>query len=190
MFYRYNEDRLEFICLSSKKLFLIFAISFFTLIFIGTLIGRQTTKEVIIQEFTEAEQSIVINEVDTFSRERLVEMLKDLNVKYPHIIMAQSIIETGHWSSDIFIENHNLFGMKQARRRITTAEGTSRNHAYYNHWRESVYDYAFYQCRYLSKIDSEEGYYTYLGSSYAEAPNYVNIIKGVVKKEKLKELFE
>jgi len=117
-------------------------------------------------------------------------MLTDLNVDYPHIVMAQSILETGHFKSDIFLENHNLFGMKQARRRITTAEGTNRNHAYYNHWRESVYDYAFYQCRYLSKLDSEEDYFEYLGASYAEAKNYVKMLKQVIKKNDLEKLFK
>lgn len=136
------------------------------------------------------EQAIIIKKTDEFEKEKLVEMLKDLNVKFPYIVMAQSIIETGHWKSGIFLENHNLFGMKEAQRRITTAEGTNRNHAYYNHWRESVYDYAFYQCRYLSGIKSESDYFAYIGASYAEAPGYVEEIKKVIARENLKELFE
>jgi len=53
-----------------------------------------------------------------------------------------------------------------------------------------VYDYAFYQCRYLSKINSEEEYFQYLDASYAEANNYVGSLKVVIEKEKLRELFE
>jgi flagellum-specific peptidoglycan hydrolase FlgJ len=104
--------------------------------------------------------------------------------------MAQSMLETGHWESDIFLENHNLFGMKEARVRINTAEGTNRNHAYYENWRESVYDYAFYQCRYLSGIHTEAEYYRYLGLSYAESDDYVNSLKKVVEREKLKDYFK
>lgn len=136
------------------------------------------------------EQAIIIKKSDEFEREKLVEMLKDLNVKFPHIVMAQSIQETGHWKSGIFLENHNLFGMKEASRRITTAEGTNRNHAYYNHWRESVYDYAFYQCRYLAGIKSETEYFQYIGATYAEDSGYVEAIKKVIARENLKELFE
>ena len=132
---------------------------------------------------------IIIKEADPFSKESLVEMFNDLNVKYPHIVLAQSIVETGHWKSTIFLENHNLFGMKEAKMRITTAGGTQYNHAYYSHWRESVYDYAFYQCRYLSKINSEEEYFQYLSASYAEAPDYVNVLKATIEKENLKALF-
>lgn len=138
---------------------------------------------------SDIEKAFVIKKTDEFEKEKLVEMLKDLNVRFPHIVMAQSIQETGRWKSAIFLENHNLFGMKEARSRITTAEGTSRNHAYYGHWRESVYDYAFYQCRYLAGIRSESEYYQYLAASYAEDPNYVQRVKEIVEREGLKSLF-
>ena len=136
---------------------------------------------------------IVLNlqaEKNKFGKEKLVEELKRLNIKFPYIVMAQSIIETGHWKSKIFKENHNLFGMKQANVRINTASGTQHNHAYYETWMESIYDYAFYQCRYLGGIRTEAEYYAYLGSSYAEAPNYISAIKSTIEKEKLKDLFK
>ena len=142
------------------------------------------------ENLSDVEKAIVIKKTDEFEKQKLVEMLKDLNVKFPYIVMAQSIQETGHWKSGIFLENHNLFGMKEAQRRITTAEGTNRNHAYYNHWRESVYDYAFYQCRYLNGIHTESDYFTYLGASYAEDSSYVERLKKVIEKEGLKELFK
>lgn len=188
--FKYDSTHLKYdkICI---KTWVLYALSILLALFItGFFLGKSTAKEIIIENLQEGETQIFIAEVDTFSQDRLVSMLKDLNVDYPHIVMAQSILETGHWKSDIFLENHNLFGMKQARRRITTAEGTSRNHAYYNHWRESVYDYAFYQCRYLSKLDTEEEYFEYLGASYAEAKNYVNMLKKVIKKNNLEELFK
>lgn len=116
-------------------------------------------------------------------------MLKQLNVKFPYIVMAQSIIETGHWKSNIFIENHNLFGMKEARQRITTASGTESNHAFYDHWRSSVYDYAFYQSSYLKNIKTEAAYFEYLGASYAEASDYTQIVKEIIERENLKALF-
>lgn len=190
MFYKWDKENLQYdkVCLRTT---ITIGISIAAaMIITGYVLGSTVKKETIVQEFTEAEQIVLIQEVDTFSQAQLIQMLKDLNVKYPHIVLAQSIIETGHWTSSIYLENHNLFGMKQARRRITTAEGTARNHAYYNHWRESVYDYAFYQCRYLGKINSEEEYFQYLGASYAEAPDYVTTIKRVIEREKLKDLFE
>lgn len=135
---------------------------------------------------------IVVNVKDTlgdFSEEKLIKLLKSLNVKYPHIVLAQAQLESGHYTSKIFLENHNLFGMKEARVRVHTSKGTQYNHAYYSNWRESVYDYAFYQCRYLSSLKTEEEYYTYLDKSYAEASNYISLLKSMVEKQKLKEKF-
>ena len=143
-----------------------------------------------LDNMTEYERVIMIKKHDEFSQDKLVEMLKDLNVKFPHIVLAQAKTESGHFKSGIFFENNNLFGMKEAQRRISTAEGTNRNHAYYNHWRESVYDYAFYQCRYLSGIKSETEYFEYLGASYAEDTQYVSKLKNMVDKESLRELFD
>lgn len=138
---------------------------------------------------SDVEKAVIIQRHDEFEKDKLVQMLKDLNVKFPHIVMAQSIQETGRWKSAIFLENNNLFGMKEARSRITTAGGTSRNHAFYGHWRESVYDYAFYQCRYLAGIKSEAEYYQYLSASYAEDPAYVQRVKEIVEREGLKKMF-
>ena len=190
MLFKYDREKLMYsrVCIQNWVLYLLSILLFIAII--GFIIGRGTAKEVIISDFKEAETVVFINEIDTFNQEKLVGMLKDLRVKFPYIVMAQSILETGYWKSDIFLENHNLFGMKQARRRITTAESTSRNHAYYNHWRESVYDYAFYQCRYLSQLNTEDEYFQYLGASYAEAERYVPMLKKVIKDNNLEELFK
>jgi hypothetical protein len=156
----------------------------------GYLEGRE---DQIIHLTPQEKEIIFLNVSDTtgeFSTDKMVYLMKELNIKYPHIVFAQSLIETGHFDSKIFKENNNLFGMKQARTRVTTAQGTQYNHAYYDNWRESVYDYAFYQCRYLSGLKNEEEYLAYLGRSYAEDPNYVSKIRGLVKRENLKDLFE
>jgi uncharacterized FlgJ-related protein len=130
-------------------------------------------------------------EKNKFSEEKFVEELKRLNVKYPYIVMAQSIAETGHYKSQVFKENHNLFGMKMARVRVNTANGVQNGHAYYDDWYQSVYDYAFYQCSVLSNINTEEEYFLYLSSSYAEAGDkYTKLLKEIIRTEKLKEKFK
>lgn len=143
-----------------------------------------------IRAMSVEERIILINEADPFTKNKMAEMLMELNVNFPWIPMAQSMIETGNWKSDIFVENNNLFGMKEAKSRITTAIGTNKNHAEYNTWRESIYDYAFYQSRYLGKIKTENDYYAYLEASYAEDPRYIYKIKEMIKRHSLKELFK
>jgi uncharacterized FlgJ-related protein len=189
MLYSYDKERLNFYKLSTKRitmfLFLIASLISFTSVIIGKYIGKTQS----YVEYTEMERMVLIKESDGFSKEKFVSMLSDLNVKYPHIVLAQSMIETGKWKSNIFLENQNLFGMKEAKSRITTAEGTQHNHAFYEHWRESVYDYAFYQSRYLHNIRSEGEYFQYLAANYAEDPNYLKAVKSLIEKENLKSLF-
>jgi len=189
-FYYYNESDLSYNKVRVLPIALFIIIAGILSYMYGYLEGRQ---DQIVHLTPQEKEIILLNVSDTtgeFSTDKMVYLMKELNIKYPHIVYAQSLIETGHFDSKIFKENNNLFGMKQARTRVTTAQGTQYNHAYYDNWRESVYDYAFYQCRYLSGLKNEEEYLAYLGRSYAEDPNYVSKIRNLVKKENLRELFE
>lgn len=145
-----------------------------------------------ICDLPQHEREAVIADIEDseFSQEALVKFLKETNIRFPHIVLAQSILETGKYRSEVFVMNHNLFGMKQAYIRPTTALGTSIGHAYYNNWKESVYDYALYQAAYLKNIKNEDQYLEYLGSNYAEAEHYVRALKRIIKKNNLEELFE
>ena len=188
MLYKFNKINLAHEKISFKsylKVLCFISAMFTSSLYVSYYNGRMKA----LEGMSDVERIIEIKEHDKFSKGKLVQMMKDLNVKYPWIPMAQSMVETGHWKSNIFLENHNLFGMKEAKSRITTSSGTQNNHAYYNTWRESVYDYAFYQARYLGSINSESAYYSYLDASYAENPNYIAAIKKTIKEYKLKELF-
>ena len=142
-----------------------------------------------LNEPIESEVFVLDSSELVFSRDALVKELKRLNVRFPHIVLAQSILETGYWESRIYQENNNLFGMKQARARATTAKGTQLGHAYYDNWKESVTDYALYQAAYLNKLRNENKYLKYLDKNYAEAKNYDDALMTIIERENLKELF-
>jgi hypothetical protein len=74
--------------------------------------------------------------------------------------------------------------MKEARSRVKLSLGTKNGHAHYATWIESLYDYAFMQCRYLGKIDNETDYYNYLGKVYAEDLNYISKLKKMADNNK------
>ena len=190
MLYYYSKQKLDFTNVTHKGVIGILGYTFFLILSTFILTHNSDRREV-IETITPEERMVVINENNTeFSSDTLIHMLKQLNVKFPHIVLAQSIVETGHWTSKIFLENHNLFGMKEAYVRVHTARGTQYGHAYYEDWEESVYDYAFYQCRYLGAIRTEDEYFKNLSNSYAEAPNYIKILKQVIVDEKLREKFQ
>jgi len=187
MIYRY--DKRNLIYRKDTKLIKISLLTCMGLMLTTFLVGRYAR----IQALDSYEKELIVlnikEEQEKFTEEKFVQLLKDLNVRFPHIVMAQSMLETGQWESKIFRENHNLFGMKEAKSRVRTAIGTQNNHAYYSNWMESVYDYAFYQCRYLSSIRTENDYFLYLSKNYAEDPNYVNKLKSAIQTHKLKEQF-
>lgn len=187
--FTYDKETLEHKKIS-RWYVLLLSVSVLTIVSVLTYsIGRIQN----LKNLTDYEKELLIidlNNQDDFSQEKLVEMLEDLNVRYPYIVLAQAQIESGNFKSRIFKENHNLFGMKQATLRVNTAKGTQYNHAYYDSWRESVYDYAFYQSRYMSKAKNEEEYFYILGQSYAEAPEYVNALKSHIQKNNLRDLFD
>jgi flagellum-specific peptidoglycan hydrolase FlgJ len=128
----------------------------------------------------------VSNEV--FSEELLIEAIKQMKLDHPHIVLAQAKLETGHFKSTIFLENNNLFGMKQARSRPTTALGEHRGHAVYRNWRESLIDYVLYSA-YYTDDKSEHELYVHLGEHYAEDPIYEVKLRDVVEREELEILF-
>lgn len=137
---------------------------------VGVIAGY-TLKSTIINQYVEGFYAIPPSE-EKFSEENLKKMLLEINIRHPKVVFAQAKLETFNFKSQIFQENHNLFGMKMPSVRTTTAKGEQYSHAIYSNWKESVLDYALRQCRYGSNIDSDEDYIKYLGSTYAEDPDY------------------
>jgi len=114
------------------------------LLILSVIIGFGVSPRATVTNLTPEEKLIVIREYNEFSKQKLIQRIKALNLKFPHIVMAQAMQETGNFTSAIFKENHNLFGMKQPTVRNTLAEGTSRGHAKYNNWQDSLTDYALF----------------------------------------------
>ncbi|MBE0679887.1 MAG: glucosaminidase domain-containing protein [Bacteroidales bacterium] len=118
---------------------------------------------------------------EPFSEELLKKSLEYEGVLYQDIVLLQSQLETGHYTSDIFLNGNNLFGMKYPSYRPTVATGTYKEHAKYAHWSDSVIDYTLWQKYYLSRgyrlegeIDSDF-YLVFLKCiPYAEDSRYVS----------------
>jgi hypothetical protein len=184
MFYKFNTESLAFEKIKLNKIYFNAGVIFTLSLFLAYGVGRMTK----IYSLNPYEKEVLLVNMDhpPFSEDELIELLKELNIKYPHIVLAQATLESSNYNSNIFRHNHNLFGMKEAKQRITTALGTKRKHAYYKDWTQSVYDYGYYQATFLSKIKTEEQYFRYLGNSYAEDPNYLAKIKKLSAKFKKK----
>lgn len=187
MLYIFNKEKLKYVKVTWKVFWIIVILTIVistmsVLIFWGSMHDKPNV-------YTEKEVMLIMSKYNEFSADKLKNEIKKRNFKFPHIIYAQAILETGNFKSIVFKENNNLFGMKQAKQRVNIAVETQLNHAYYDNWRESLEDYGYYYCSYLNKIETEEEYFNYLSQSYAESPNYVERLKKIIDSLNLKKEF-
>jgi len=108
---------------------------------------------------------------------------------YPEYIMAQAIVESGCGTSDVYKDNNNLFGMREARRRKTTADVDPKNprsYARYKNWKLSVIDRIQWEIfRFREDKPSEDKYLNSL-CTYAEDPEYISKIRSTAARYKKK----
>jgi len=189
--YKLNEQSLEFVKVNKVKFFSKIGVMTISLALVSSIATFMWTKTHIVQTMTEYEKVLLVEEVNKFSEDKFVEKLKELGFKYPHIVMAQAILETGGFKSSVFQENHNLFGMKEATSRLNLAKGTENNHASYANWEDSVLDYALWCSTYANGANSENEYFQILNSlGYAEDGTYEMKLKEIITKYDLKNRFE
>ena len=185
MLHTFNKTKLEYEQVTISKLFKIGTVTLSAAMIFGFSIAPRPT----INNLSQEEKLIIIRENNEFSEQRLINQIKQLNFKFPHIVLAQAHLESGHFKSMIFKHNNNLFGMKEAKQRSTVSLGTKNNHAYYTTWVESVMDYALFYSTYLYSINTEEEYFQYLKQYYAGDVLYIERLKSIIKTNKLKSKF-
>jgi len=160
---------------------------FIVLFTLGWMSG---TNNYVVKYFTNEVTDTLTIHGTPFSEDGLIELLKNCHIKYPHVVFAQAKLESSNFSSRIFRQNHNMFGMRKARQRITAAQSEKDTYAYYRDWIDCVYDYAMYQGSVMCNINNEAEYFAKLGERYAEDSLYVPKLKQIIKKENLKSVFE
>jgi hypothetical protein len=181
----YNTKKME-IVKSIPNWIIILSIILF--IFIGVILGYingfKENKQTVINNLSMEDKLVVVDHFNEFNEYKFVDLVIKLNIKHPEIVISQALHETAEFRSKIFIENNNLFGMKEASSRNNTAAGTQYNHAYYDSWIDSVVDYALWQSSYTKNIPDDIEYLKTISVSYAEDPEYVNKVKKYIPKAK------
>jgi len=110
----------------------------------------------------------------TFNNENVLRYLDYFEIAHKDIVYKQSLIETGNFSSEIFHQNNNLFGMHNPYKRATTSTGSNRHCATYSTYLESIKDYKIYQDYYYKGGN----YYNFLQRiGYAEDSVYITKLK-------------
>ena len=114
--------------------------------------------------------SPIYNNVNIGAKELTIEnlyaALKKHGIKYPKIVLAQAILETGRFRSRVCNEYNNLFGLRH-----------SKGYYSFDHWEESV---IAYKNKVQYKRRDGEGYYSFLKRiGYASAPDYINKVREI-----------
>jgi len=102
----------------------------------------------------------------TPTQENVKRWLDLFEVEHSDIVLAQSILESGHYKSEVFKTKNNLFGFC-----------TSAGYMSYPHWICSISAYKDWQLR---LYDGQMDYYYFLEEvGYAEDENYCSKLKQI-----------
>lgn len=123
------------------------------------------------------------DKLDLLTKENLWLTIKAMDIKYPEIVFAQAILETGHFKSDNCQTSNNLFGMMMPNVRETVAIGKNkRGFAVYETWMHSVQDYALYQDYMMRRRSmTKSQYLSFINRKYSESKGYANKLKKIIK---------
>lgn len=154
-----------------KEIMLFFAglCSLILLIGTGMIIGSNIEKEPKIEM---VKIVTVDSEIDS--------LIKNLNIRYPNVVKAQIVLESGFMLSTRAIRDNNLTGMKVAKARPTTAINKS-GYAIYNSIEDCIIDYALWQSQNAFQCKTEQDYFELLGRIYAEDPKYIEKLKQILQ---------
>ena len=120
------------------------------------------------------------------TKENVYHEIKKQGIKYPELVFAQAMLESGELRSKLTRTNHNIFGMKLPSVRETLAKGSRHNHAYYIHWTESIRDYKLYQDFVIQKkgLTNYKKYLAYINRVYSQTGDYYKRISRVIREHK------
>ena len=108
------------------------------------------------------------------------ENIKQQGIKFSEITLAQSILETGMFKSNICKRNKNLFGMRKPFRRKTTAIGKRKGYAKYRSYEQSIKDFKLWQDSRKVKNMTKSKYLKMLRGYYVDK-NYLKKLNKIVK---------
>lgn len=174
MLYKYNNTTLTF---EKIKLGSYIKVALLVL-FIGSAFGFTTSLK--INQLVEKIPVIIRPNEQELTVENVKNKLKQMNIKFPEVILQQIMVESGFGKSTVYKENNNLVGMRYPNLRPTTAIGENRTYCVYKNWEECIVDIALWQTQNAKGIRSQEEYYQLLDAVYSESGNnYSTALKRV-----------
>ena len=119
-----------------------------------------------------------INQPEQINDSILYVFLKDNNAWYPEILLKQAKLESGNYTSNVYKNTNNLYGMKKVGSRQTTQLNTTYNgYGCYTNWCESVLDRMLWDVNRFNNVKPTEEEYLEAMGIYSEDSNYIFKLK-------------
>ena len=119
-----------------------------------------------------------INTPEEINDTVLYQFLLDNNAWYPDILLKQAKIESANYTSDVYKNTNNLYGMKKAGKRQTTqVNNTYKGYGCYNNWCLSVLDRMLWDVFVFKGEKPSREKYLKAMTIYAEDKNYLTKLK-------------
>lgn len=121
------------------------------------------------------------------TKEQVWNKINEIGMKYPKVVFAQAVLESGTFKSSLARKCNNLFGMHVAKKRPTVGKKGckfKKVFSIYDSWEQSVEDYKLYQDYILrnKKFDTDDAYLRYISKSYAKSDSYFFHVKKTILK--------
>lgn len=161
---------------------IIFSIAFF--VTLGLYLNKEDKVKLLTDKIQQEEQILsleysigywFINTPKEINDTVLYQFLVNNNAWYPDILLKQAKIESANYSSNVYKNTNNLYGMKKVGKRQTTQlNNTYNGYGSYNNWCLSVLDRMLWDIfTFKGEKPSREEYLKAMGI-YAEDENYIN----------------
>ena len=163
------------------------ATAWFGFLFMFTKYHQEKSDNEILTEKIQQEEQMLsleysigywfINQPEEVNDSILYIFLKDNNAWYPEILLKQAKIESGNYTSNIYMNTNNLYGMKKVGKRQTTQlHNTYNGYGCYTNWCESVLDRMLWDAFYFKNEKPTKEEYLKAMSIYAETENYAKLL--------------
>jgi len=130
------------------------------------------SQQIKIQELQEFQDSVMLYQLNWSNIDH---WLDQFGIEHKEIVKHQIFLESANLTSVICNDNNNIFGMRRARVRKTTAIGDNRGFAVYDTFVSSIMDYALWQA---SMYDGSNDYYAFLDRvGYCVGDSYISRLK-------------
>lgn len=119
--------------------------------------------------------------------EELLVLLKKYKIQNPLIVLAQAKLESGNFTSNLFLKYHNFVNMKIPGQRPTSGTNSpNHNYSEYEDLNHGVLDYAIWQSSYARNLNEEQYYSRLVELGFAEDTMYIHKLRPIVGQLKQK----